>query len=194
MSNQASPKHRRRSGPIQGRRLALILLAAILGAWTVPTLAQDGTRIGYVDMKRLFDNAPQLVAAREALDQEFRPRDEALMADDARLERMRQRLVEAEDLDAEARFEMEREIRNLSRSIDRRREDLSEELRFRTNARKQEIEATIDLAVQQVAEERGFDLILNSPVAYASPAIDITDQILQWLREDFEQNGTQDRP
>jgi len=189
MAKQASPKHRRRSGPIPGRWLALVLLAAVLA---VPALAQNGTRIGYVDMKRLLDNAPQLVAAREALDQEFRPRDEALIDDDARLERMRQRLIEAENLDAEARFEMEREMRNLSRSIDRRREDLSEELRFRTNARKQEIEATIDLAVQQVAEQQGFDLILNSPVAYAAPSIDITDRILQWLEDDFERNGNQD--
>jgi len=194
MSKLASPKHRRRSRSIIGRSIALVWLAAILGALTVPALAQNGTRIGYVDMKRLLDNAPQLVAAREALDQEFRPRDEALIADDARLERMRQRLVDAEDLDAEARFEMEREMRNLSRSIERRREDLSEELRFRTNARKQEIEATIDLAVQQVAEAEGFDLVLNSPVAYAAPSIDITDRILQWLEDDFARNGSQDRP
>ena len=156
MSQQASPKHSPRFRPLHGRWPALVGLAAILIVTAFPAAAQDGTRIGYVDMKRLLDNAPQLMAAREALDQEFRPRDEALIADDARLERMRQRLLEADGLDPEARFEMEREMRNLSRSINRRREDLSEELRFRTNARKQEIEATIDLAVQQVAEERGF--------------------------------------
>jgi outer membrane protein len=99
----------------------------------------EPTRIGYVDMKRLFDSAPQVTAAREALDQEFRPRNEALLADEDRLDSDEQRLLEAGNLDAESRFDLEREARNLRRSIDRRREDLSEELRFRTNAEKKRL-------------------------------------------------------
>lgn len=145
----------------------------------------EPTRIGYVDMKRLFDSAPQVVAARDALDQEFRPRNEALLADEARLERLQQDLLDQPEMDPEARFDLEREARNLRRSIDRRREDLSEELRFRTNAEKKSLEEVIEFAVRQVAESGDYALILTSPVAYAAPTIDITDQILQWLEEEF---------
>ncbi len=186
MLKPASTKHigypaRAMTSPKRG----MLALLAIVFFWLTPAAAQDGVQIGYVDMERLFDNAPQVVAAREALDQDFRPRNESLLVDEARLERMRQRLAEAEDLDAEARFDMEREIRNLSRSIDRRREDLSEELRFRTNAEKKALEETIELAIKEVANDGDFDLILTSPVAFASPTIDITERVLEWLRDDF---------
>lgn len=170
---------RRTDGPGRARWIVLGLLLVCSAA-----AAQD-LRIGYVDMKRLFDAAPQVVNAREALEQEFSPRNETLLADEARLERMEAELAESTGLSDEERFEMEREIRNLQRSIERRREDLTEELRFRTNAEKKALEETIDVAVNQIAEAGEFDLILTSPVAYASDRIDVTDRVLQWLEEDF---------
>ncbi|MFP4208544.1 MAG: OmpH family outer membrane protein [Wenzhouxiangella sp.] len=158
----------------------LVLLVAVPQAH-----AQDGIRIGYVDMQRLFEAAPQVIAAREALDGEFRPRNESLLADENRLQALEQDLAESETLDPERRLALERDVRNLRRSIDRRREDLREELRFRTSAATKALEETIEVAVRQVAEARGYDLILTSPVAYAADSIDITDYILDWLAEDF---------
>jgi len=170
--------------------LALVIVALLLSG---VALAQE-VRIGYVDMKRLFDAAPQVVNARQALDREFRPRNEALIADEARLERMEADLAEADSMDPERRFEMEREIRNLQRSIERRREDLSEELRFRTNTEKKALEETIEIAVAQVAEAGDYDLILTSPVAWAADRIDITDRILAWLEEDFARETQAEEP
>lgn len=173
------PASRSRGGPIIAS-IALLLLALATSA-----TAED-VKIGYVDQKRLLDTAPQVTTAREALDREFRPRNETLLADEARLDRMQRELAASEDLEAEQRFDVEREIRNLQRSIERRREDMTEELRFRINAEKNALEETIDVAVRHVAREGGYDLILTSPVAFASESIDITDRVLQWLEEDFD--------
>jgi len=189
----ASAQHGQLSGyrPLTGGGGILLALLLLLAT----QVSAQEVRIGYVDMKRLLDTAPQVVNAREALDREFRPRDEALSADEARVERMEADLAESISLMPEERFETEREIRNLRRSIERRREDLSEELRFRLNARKNALEETIDIAVRQVAEAGGYDLILTSPVAYASDAIDITDRILEWLNDDFQsQRDNSTRP
>jgi outer membrane protein len=167
-----------RAGPVQLITcLAFLLLAG-------PVLS-DSIRIGYVDMKRLFDDAPQVVAARQALDLEFRPRNQSLIEDESRLEQMQRSLAESDGLGSEQRFALEQDIRNLGRSIARRREDLREELRFRTSTATKALEETIEVAVRQVAEEHGYDLILTSPVAYAAPGIDITDRILDWLADDF---------
>lgn len=163
-------------------RVRLVALGLVFVC--VSAAGQD-QRIGYVDMKRLFEAAPQVVNAREALDREFSPRNDSLLADEARLERMEADLAESQDLSEEERFETEREIRNLRRSIERRREDLAEELRFRTNAEKKALEGTIEVAVEQVAEAGDYDLILTAPVAYASDRIDVTDRILRWLEQDY---------
>lgn len=162
----------------------LVLLVILLAP---AARSEDAVRIGYVDMKRLFETAPQVVAARESLDGEFRPRNESLLADENRLQTLEQTLAENRELDSESRLELERDIRNLRRSIDRRREDLREELRFRTSTATKALEETIEVAVRQVAESRGYDLVLTSPVAYASASIDITDFILDWLAEDFDE-------
>jgi outer membrane protein len=192
MNKQASMARRTPTTRTTGW-VRVALTAVICLAWVSCLSADGNVRIGYVDMKHLFDNAPQVIAAREALDQEFRPRNEALLADEARLDRLRQNLTDAREADAETRFDMEREIRNLQRSIDRRREDLSEELRFRTNTEKKALEETIEVAVRQVAEDGGFDLILTSPVAYAAPSINVTDLILEWLEYDFRNQSARNR-
>jgi len=181
----SGPEHAKLTLTPRGPRAGIVLIITALLLLLSGPVAGDSVRVGYVDMKRLFDAAPQVVAARQALDLEFRPRNQGLLEDEARLEQMQRALADSEELSAEQRFELEQDIRNLRRSIDRRREDLREELRFRTSTATKALEETIEVAVRQVAEEHGYDLILTSPVAYAAPGIDITDRILDWLNEDF---------
>ena len=166
--------------------LALAALALCLLSLVNPISAATEPRIGYVDMQRLFAEAPQIEQVRANIDREFRPRNDALVADQARLEALEAQLSdEAATELTEPRQRMEREALNLRRSIERRRDDLAEELRFRTSAETRAIEATIEIAIRQVAEQAGYDLILTSPVAYASASIDVTDAILDWLRQDM---------
>jgi outer membrane protein len=172
------------------RLIAITIAITLILGLTIPAAAaqEDAAgqmRIGFVDMVRLFDNAPQLIAAREALDEEFRPRYDALSSDEARVEALTARMLAMGDVESVARQDLEREVRNLRRSIDRRREDLAEEIRFRTTAEKNAIEDTIQIAIRQVAEQGGFDLVLTGPVAFASDRVDMTDQIIAWLERDY---------
>ena len=72
------------------RLLLFIVTVAISGL-----LQAQEIRIGYVDMKRLLDNAPQVMAGREALDLEFRPLNDQLMTDEETLLRLEQELAAA---------------------------------------------------------------------------------------------------
>lgn len=162
--------------------LGMLLVCCVLS----PISAATEPRIGYVDMQRLFAEAPQIEQVRADIDREFRPRNDALLADQERLEALEARLTDGASTElSEPRQRLEREALNLRRSIERRRDDLAEELRFRTSAETRAIESTIEIAIRQVAEQAGYDLILTSPVAYASESIDVTDAILDWLREDM---------
>jgi len=151
-------------------------------------LAQD-IRIGYVDMKRLLDSAPQVIAGRAELDIQFRPINNELLADEERLLALEQELAAATGLTREQVAARQREIRNLERSIERRREDLAEELNFRRNQQIKELGDEIEVAVQAVARREGYDLVLSSPVAYASEKIDITDQVLTFLETDYRRRS-----
>lgn len=184
---------------MSARRLCLQLVCLAGLVCTNPLGAQEA-KIGYVDMQRLFDEAPQVQRVRDTLDREFRPRNEALLADEARLEEIEAQLAGGDNDDVgggellgNQRQSLTLEARNLRRSIDRRRDDLTEEVRFRTNAETNDLEDTIELAVSEVARANNYDLILTNPVAYASERVDITEAVLDWLASDLA-SQTEDSP
>jgi len=174
---------RERSSTIARWRIgACALLLALL-----PMLAAGqsvAAKIGYVDLKRLLDNAPQMQDSRTKLSQEFAGRDTALKADEAKLTGLQQKYDRDASImskpDAEA---LKREIETLDRANKRTRETLRSELNTRATAERDRIWAQINDSVIEYARAQGFDLIVPSPVVYASARIDITDAVLDKLRQ-----------
>jgi len=156
----------------------------LCGLALAPTAVAQDLRVGYVDMKRVLDNAPQVLAGRETLDVEFRSRSEAIEIDEFQAKTLEDRLAQG-DMPSDNALQVERELRELRRSINRRKEDLRDELSFRRTEEVQKLEEEINLAVQEIAQRNGFDLILSSPVVYANPNLDITDLILEQLEVEF---------
>lgn len=162
------------------RTICLLLLGL---AFSAMVSAQE-LRIGYVDMKDVLDNAPQVIAGRAKLDMEFRSRNDAIEMDEMRAAALEQRLQQA-DMSTDNRSLVDRELRELRRNVSRRKEDLRDELSFRRTEEVQQLEAQINIAVQEIAQRNGFDLIISSPVIYASPDLDITNLILEQLEVEF---------
>jgi outer membrane protein len=163
---------------------ARIFCVLVLGLVFVAAAEAQQLRIGYVDMKKVLDNAPQVLAGRARLDQEFRARNDAIEMDEVRASALEARLQQG-DMSADNRIQLERDLRDLHRNITRRKEDLRDELSFRRTEEVQSLEEQINVAVQEIAERNGFDLIVSSPVVYASPNLDITDMILEQLEVEF---------
>jgi outer membrane protein len=161
---------------------ALLLSASMLASFSAAQTPSP-TRIGYVDMKRLLDNAPQVVAGRQKLEREFASRDTALKADEKRAGELRERQArDAATLTKDAAATLQREIDALDRSIKRNRDALRTDLKTRSDQELDRSWREINDAVVEFAREQGFDLIVPSPVVYASPKVDVTEQILDRLR------------
>ena len=162
--------------PTARRILAAWLIAMLVGICSAFAQAPATTKIGYVDMKRLLDNAPQIVAGRSKLETEFAGRDASLKADEKHLAELRGKVALAPD---ETR---QREIDALERSIKRQRESLRNELKTRSDQELDNSWREINDAVVAFAREQGYDLIVASPVVYASERVDVTEKILDRLR------------
>lgn len=174
MTHHARPHHRIR---------ALLFVAALALACFASAQEPAPTRIGYVDMKRLLDNAPQVVAGRQKLEREFAARDAALKADEKRAGDLRTRQTrEAASMSKADADALQREIDALDRSVKRNRDALRAELKTRSDQELDKSWREINNAVVQFAREQGFDLIVPSPVIYASPKVDVTERILERLR------------
>ncbi|HEX3897214.1 MAG TPA: OmpH family outer membrane protein [Rudaea sp.] len=163
---------------------ALLLMLALIPAPAMGQATQPAAeKIGYVDFKRLIDNAPQMIESQTKLQKEFAARDSALTADEKRLVGMRQRyerdgaIMSKTDADA-----LKRDIDTLERAVKRGRDDLHNDFNTRAVAERDRIWQDIDNAVIEYAHANNYDLIVTSPVIYASPRIDITEPVLERLR------------
>jgi outer membrane protein len=173
---------------LTGAAMLGMLALQLLAAPSAVAQAPAATRIGYVDMKRLLDNAPQVVAGRQKLEKEFAPRDASLKTDEKRLDDLRARqqregaAMATADADA-----LKREIDALDRSIKRSRDAMRNDLKSRSDQELDKSWREINDAVVAFAREQGYDIIVPSPVVYASARVDITDQVLERLRKQFRE-------
>jgi outer membrane protein len=163
-------------------RVVVVLLTLLLAA---PLSAQERpARVAMVDMQRLLDSAPQMQQARARLTAEFAERDAALREQRDRLAQMEQRLRGAApslpDIDAAA---LGREIETLRRSIGRTQDRLRDDLAARNREERDRVWDQLNDAVAQYARANDIDLVLPSPVLYASARVDITDRVLDLLRQ-----------
>lgn len=163
---------------------ALLLLVMLLPCLA---LAQSAPRIGYVDMKRLLDQAPQVQQAHEHLQQEFAERNATLEADQRHLQTLKDKLAEQRTTLSSAQInQRQQQIDVLAGSVRRARTNMRDALKTRSDQALQQSWQVISNAAVEYARDNGYDLLLPSPVIYASPKFDITDAILDRLRQEYK--------
>jgi outer membrane protein len=168
-----------------------LLLAGLLAGGASPLAWSQnpapGTRIGYVDMKRLIDDSPQVREARTRLQREFDASMALLREDEQRINSLQTRMGTADpSLAAELRAELD----PLRRSVERTRERLRGELESRSEQEVQRAWPILNDAIASYARDNGLDLVVSSGALYVSGRVDITDRVLDLLeRENSEEGG-----
>jgi len=164
--------------------LITLFVTLILASMTNVAYAAD-IKIGVVNASRILQNSPQAEAAREKIQREFSPRDRELIEQQKKLKSMEDKLSKDGAIMSESeRANLEREIVQLKRDIKRTQTEFREDLNFRRNEEFGEIQTTILKAVETVAKERGYDLVLGDGVIYGSDKVDISDQVIEYLKKE----------
>lgn len=139
-------------------------------------------KVGYVQVDKILQEAPQTIESGKKLEREFSPRSQEL-------ERMSKQIKDLEAaLDKEGltisesdRRNKERDVQNIKIEFQRKQRELREDINLRKNEELGSLQERINKAVQSVSEADGYDLVVYSGVAYASKKIDITDKVLKLL-------------
>jgi outer membrane protein len=140
------------------------------------------TKIGYVNFGQLMEQSSQGQAVRKALESEFSSRDKRLAASRDEILRLEEKLNNDGSIMSESnRNELERDILQKKRDHNRQRDEYREDINIRRNEEVGALQNTVYEVIKQFAEQQKYDLVLTQPVLYASPAVDITDQVLQRL-------------
>ncbi len=157
----------------------LLLSSLILSSYT---LNAAELKIGYVQVEKILQDAPQTTESSKKLEKEFAPRSQEL-------EKMQKQIRDLETaLDKDSltmsetdRKNKERDVSNIKIEFQRKQRELREDVTMRKNEELAALQDRINKAVTSVSETEGFDLVVYSGVAYASKKIDITDKVLKSL-------------
>ena len=166
-----------------GGRVPCVLGWLLLLLCSLAVAQEPAPRIALVDMQRLLDEAPQMAAAKTRLTREFADRNADLERQRSQLEQMERRLREQGT--AMPQDEGERlagEIDVLRAALERARDRLRDQLATRNREERDRVWLQLNDAIAQYARDTGIDLVLPTPVLYASARVDITDRILDRLR------------
>ena len=155
---------------------ALFLFVAVDSAFAA-------LKIGYVNVVKVIEKAPQGELALKRLDAEFAPRDKKLL-------KMREQIKSLEtDLDKDSlvlqsqdREKKERDLLVLKRDLRRSTQEFREDYNLRRNEELAALQKLVYKTIIDLAKREGYDLIVHEGAVYSSSKIDITDKVLQILK------------
>jgi len=157
---------------------------AICALVAVGTAAAADYKIGFVNTERLFRDSAPANRAKQKLEKEFAARD-------AEIQKVRKQVRDLQSLlekdgatmGENDRRNKERDLANLTRDLQRTEREFREDLNLRRNEELASVQERANRVIQQIADIEKFDLILQDPVVYASPRIDITEKVIKALAD-----------
>jgi outer membrane protein len=153
----------------------VVLFVANLGAYA-------DLKVGFVQVDKILQEAPQTIDSNKKLEKEFSSRTEKLKADVKSLkEKEASFSKEALTMKESERDAKEKSLSQHRVDVQRKERELREDINIRRNEELGGLQEQINKAVTSVAKAESFDLVLYNGVAYASEKIDITDKILKSL-------------
>ncbi|RMD78955.1 MAG: OmpH family outer membrane protein, partial [Gammaproteobacteria bacterium] len=170
------------------RRLAAAALLALL--WLAAPAGAAELKVGYVNAARLLQEAPQAEAVSRRLKQEFALRQDRLVAKQKELRQLEDRLArDGAIMSDQERRKLERQLVEGKRELSRAQEDLREDFNLRRNEEISKLLQMVQRTIEGLGRERGYDLILYDGVAFASPRVDLTEEVLKRLRQQARRAG-----
>lgn len=165
--------------------MKMILKIAAM-AWLLGSgLAMAGDfRVGVVDTERVLRESTPAAKAEKKIEKEFSGRDQEIKKL-AKQAKELQSLLEKESgnlTDADHRNK-ERELTAMNVNLQRMQREFREDLNLRKNEELAVVLERANKAIQSIAEQEKYDLILQEAV-YRNPKIDITDKVIKYLASD----------
>jgi len=167
-----------------GRGNRALVLAVALGAACLagtPVAQAQATKIGFVSTERILRDSRPAKAAQTKIESEFKRRDDELQSLANNLRTQAQKFdKDAPVLSESERVKRQRQLADLDGDLQRKRREFQEDFNRRRNEEFSAIVEKADAAIKRIAEEQGYDLIIQDAVT-VSPRVDITDQVMKAL-------------
>jgi outer membrane protein len=162
-----------------------LMLAVLMS--TGFTMAAD-FKVGVVDTERVLRESVPAMKAESKLEKEFSGRDQEIKKLLKQAKDLQTSLDNDDSKQSDAdRRNKERELSAMNVDLQRMQREFREDLNLRKNEELAIVLGLANKAIQAIAEEEKYDLILQEAV-YRNPKIDITDKVIKKLADSKAEN------
>lgn len=169
----------------------LIVFTFLLSIISTTVYAED-YKIGAINAILVLEQSPQAEAARKLIEKEFAPRDKELVVAQKRMKELEDRLAKDGAIMSETeRKKLNRDIINKKRELKRSQDEFREDFNFRRNEEFAKIQKQIVDAINKVAKEHNYDIVLTEGVIFASPKVDMSKLIIDYLKKSYTDSAGQ---
>jgi len=161
------------------------VMFVVLGCSVLPAISWSAdVTVAVVNVVRLQTEAPQVAQVRGKIKAEFIAREARTSAQQDQIEQLEQKLKRdrADMSDAEAKS-LQRDIRSRTLRLENSKEELESDRRLRLSEEMDHLRRVLSEVIAEVATAENLDIVLESGVTWASERANITDKVLDRMRE-----------
>ena len=164
------------------RKFSVIFFSVFLMLPLSVSAEMEIFKIGYVVVEKILKEAPQTAASNKKLEKEFKSRTDGLQKKVKAIQKQEKEFNKNSVTMATAdRQKAQKKIQNSKIEIQRIERELREDIDIRRREEIGKLQQKINEAIEEMAKNDKYDLILYQGVAYASKEIDITDKLIEVL-------------
>lgn len=191
MINRRSSSHSVSRSDVVGpcARLArpFVILALLSPTILLAEPPQRQVRIAVIDPNRIVEESPQYDAARNMLSEEAQKREAALRQQQDEIDRLDAQLERDGALMSEDEIKrLRNDIRARTRRLRYAKAEVQEDFALRQTELRTTLVKQVEEVVEQVAKDKEIDLILSEGVVYFSQRVDISAEVIEKLKAEFE--------
>ena len=157
-----------------------LVIAALLA---FASAAHADMKIGYVNADKVLSESPQAQAVAKKLKQEFSGREKDLLNGRKEIKKLEDKMARDSAIMSDVeRSKLERDIMVRKRDWQHDADAFRDDTNLRQNDEMKKLVDMVRQIVQGIGKDQNYDLIVYDGVAYASPAVDLTDKVAEKLR------------
>ncbi len=155
--------------------------AALLGSALVSTPVLAEQKIGVVDVQGIFQAMPQAAEIQAVIEAEFKDQIQEInkLQEDGRFyaERLQRDAATMSEAEKE---DIQKKIIDVRDQLAQKGQPLQQNIQRRTNEERNKLLSLIKQAIDAVAEQEGYDMVLSAgSVSFAKQEHDLSQQVLE---------------
>jgi len=163
----------------------LFLMSILIFLFAFKASAEETYKIGAINAIRVLEKSPQADIARKMIEDEFSLRDKELITQQKSIKELEDKFKKDRAILSEQESaKLERDIISKKRDLKRKQDEFREDLNYRRNEEMIKIQKQILQSIQKVAKDNEYDLVLSEGVLYASPKIDMSGLVIDYLKKE----------